>query len=70
MRKDEAGWMTTSEVARYCGVAASTVIAWDRDGKLRAKERTQGGMRLFLLADVRAFVKKRGKGFPRVRGEG
>lgn len=50
--------LTSSDVARLAGVAAETVRAWERAGKLRAR-RTVSGTRLFQRADVVAFIRQR-----------
>jgi excisionase family DNA binding protein len=55
-RNDEI--LTVSEAARSVGVAASTIILWERNGKLPA-QRTETGLRIFLRADVERLVAQR-----------
>jgi len=50
--------LTPSEAARVLGVSATAVRLWERLGKLPA-QRTQGGYRLFELADVEALARQR-----------
>jgi DNA-binding transcriptional MerR regulator len=56
----DGDFLMTSAVARLLNVAQSTVILWDRLGKLRAI-RTENGRRLFLRTDVERLAKERSK---------
>jgi excisionase family DNA binding protein len=49
-------FLTTSEVAKICGVAHTTVIRWISEGKLKAHE-TPGGHRRIEQWDLVAFLK-------------
>lgn len=50
-------FFTTSEVARICGVAHTTVIRWIDEGKLKAHE-TPGGHRRIEQRDLAGFLKQ------------
>jgi two-component system, OmpR family, response regulator VicR len=50
-------FLTTSEVARICGVAHTTVIRWITEGKLKAHE-TPGGHRRIDQWDMVAFLRQ------------
>lgn len=54
----EITYLQTSEVARRCGVSASTVLMWERLGLIPAV-RTARGIRLFHQADVERFAEQR-----------
>lgn len=55
---EHSGYLQTSEVARRCGVSASTVLMWERLGRLRAI-RTSRGIRLYDPREVDAFADER-----------
>lgn len=50
-------FFTTSEVARICGVAHTTVIRWIEEGKLKAHE-TPGGHRRIEKKELAGFLKQ------------
>jgi excisionase family DNA binding protein len=50
--------LTAADAARRLGVTPAAVVAMERAGKLPAR-RTEGGMRLFVLADVERLVHQR-----------
>lgn len=53
--------LTTTEVARICGVSDATVKRWAEAGILRS-ERTSGGHRRFRAEDVARFQRESGLG--------
>jgi DNA-binding transcriptional MerR regulator len=55
----ETDLLSSHDVARLAGVAASTVRYWDRIGQLPAIGRTAGGIRLFARPDVERFIEAR-----------
>ena len=51
-------FLTTNDVAKVLGVASTTVIFYERTGKIPAI-RTAGGMRLFFRETVEEFLANR-----------
>ena len=51
--------LTVTEVARELEVAAETVRAWEKSGRLHVLARTAAGTRLFLKSEVERFAKSR-----------
>jgi DNA-binding transcriptional MerR regulator len=49
-----------SQLRSEFGVSAATLREWDRDGKLRADQRTAGGHRRWRESAVRALLAKLG----------
>lgn len=45
-----------SDLRDEFGVSATTLREWDKDGKLRAAQRTAGGHRRYRESDVRALL--------------
>jgi excisionase family DNA binding protein len=58
--------LTTGDVAKVAGVTPPTVVRWADEGKLPVS-RTASGVRLFMRADVEAYLARRGTA---VSGEG
>lgn len=54
----EPRFLTTGAAARMAVCSAETIRAWHRRGVLQA-ERTEGGIRLFDVADVRRLAESR-----------
>lgn len=52
--------LTTSELARMCGVDRQTVIAWEKEGRIPRAPRTLGGHRRFGPAEIEAIRGLRG----------
>lgn len=50
-------FLTTSEAAKLCGVAHTSIIRWIREGKLKAYE-TPGGHRRIDQCDLASFMKQ------------
>ncbi|NLV32374.1 MAG: MerR family transcriptional regulator [Acidobacteria bacterium] len=48
--------LTTNDAAKILGKAGTTVLYYERTGKLRA-ERTKSGLRLFNRSEVEALAK-------------
>ena len=51
--------LDTSDVAHRLGLSASRVVQLEREGRIAAA-RTASGRRVFLAADVAAFLEARG----------
>ena len=52
-------YLSTADAARLLGVTPATVRAMERQGRLRASGRTQGGIRLFRHAEVQRVATRR-----------
>ena len=52
-------FLTAADAARVLGVTPATVRQMERRGKLKAAERTEGGIRLFRRIDVERMAKRR-----------
>ena len=56
---DQAGWLRTSEAARYLGVHEETMRRWAREGTIpAAKLGNRGGFR-FRRDDLDQFLERR-----------
>jgi predicted site-specific integrase-resolvase len=58
--------LTSNSAAQIIGVSPTTVIYYNKTGKLKA-ERTQSGIRLFDRAEVERFAAERNTGAKRCR---
>lgn len=58
MKNATADFLTVSDAAAICAVAAATIRQWEAAGKIPAL-RTAGGMRLFKRADVEQIASTR-----------
>lgn len=54
-------YLSSADAARVLGVTPATVRAMERDGRLPALTRTQGGIRLFRSRDVVKLARERAR---------
>ena len=61
MKRKSVGFklLTTSEIAKYCGVTSVTVSRWIRENKLKAYT-TPGGHYRIRIRDFREFLEASG----------
>jgi putative resolvase len=48
--------LSISEAAKVLGVSESTLRRWEREGRLRPDERTEGGQRRYKLSSIRPQI--------------
>jgi excisionase family DNA binding protein len=54
-------YLSTADAARVLGVTPATIRLMERQGRLPAATRTEGGIRLFRRSDVERLARRRAK---------
>lgn len=60
-------YLTIKEAAEFLGVSPNTLRNWGRDGRLPMHRNPANGYRLFLRADLEAFLSETAKSSQELR---